>query len=151
MGNFDTLISRAGTSAEKYTALERLFGREDILPFWVADMEFAAAPAIRQALAARVNHPVYGYTSIPESLVGAIVTWNRKRYGLVIADASVTLVPGVMAGVSAAIDALSEPGDAIVVQPPLYPPLMHTVLRNDRQLITNRLMCKDGGYCMNFD
>ena len=151
MYDFDTPLSREGTSAEKYTARRRLFGREDILPFWVADMEFAAAPVIREALAARINHPVYGYTSVPESLVEAIIRWNNRRYSLSPARDSVTLVPGVMAAVSAAIDVLSEPGDAIVVQPPLYPPLMSTVLKNSRQMIENPLILRGGGYCMNFD
>jgi cystathionine beta-lyase len=149
--DFDTPISRAGTNAEKYTALKRLFGRDDVLPFWVADMEFTVAPAIREALAARMEHPVYGYTSIPESLVEAITAWNENRYDLTLVHNSVTLVPGVMSGVSAAIFGLSEPGDSIVIQPPLYPPLMHTVRKNGRQLVENQLVIQDGRYQIDFN
>ena len=151
MFDFDTPISRAGTHAEKYTALKRLYGREDILPFWVADMEFPVAPSIREALNVRVDHPLYGYTSIPESLVDSIVNWNEKRYNLTLTHESVSLIPGVMSGVSAAISALSEPGEAIIVQPPLYPPLIHTVRKNGRKLIENPLVLNNGNYIINFE
>jgi len=149
--DFDTPPSRVGTYAEKYMARKRLFGRDDVLPFWVADMEFAAAPAIRDALASRVLHPIYGYTSVPDSLLAAICAWNRKRYRLTVSADSLTLIPGVMAGVSAAINALSDPADSIVVQTPLYPPLMHTVVKNRRRLLENQLVLEDGRYQINFD
>ena len=151
MFDFDTPISRAGTHAEKYTARERLFGRKDVMPFWVADMEFAVAPAIREALAARVQHPIYGYTEVSETLLEAITAWNGKRYDLSVAGEAVTLVPGVMSGVSAAVLALSEPGDAIVAQPPLYPPLMQTVYETRRRLVANPLTIQDGRYRINFE
>jgi len=151
MFDFDTPVSRAGTHAEKYTALNRLFGREDVLPFWVADMEFSVAPAIMEALNSRVHHPLYGYTSIPETLIDSIINWNEKRYNLALNHDSATLIPGVMSGVSAAIFALSEPGDAIIVQPPLYPPLMHTVRKNGRKLIENPLVLENGSYSLNFE
>lgn len=150
MFDFDTYISRAATHAEKYTALGRLFGREDLLPFWVADMEFPVAPAIREALAARLQHPVYGYTSLPPSLAEAVSDWNHRRHGLILSTDAMVMVPGVMAGVSAALLALSEPGDAVVVQPPLYPPLMHTVRNNNRRLVQNHLRAQNGRYEIDF-
>ncbi len=150
MFDFNAPLSRKGTHAEKYTALKRLYGREDLLPFWVADMEFAVAPAVSGALAARVRHPVYGYTSIPDSLTDAITSWNARRYQLTLANDSVTIVPGVMSGVAAAIYALSEPGDAIVVQSPLYPPLMNTVRKNGRKLLENQLVQEKGRYTIDF-
>ena len=150
MFDFDTTLSREGTNAEKYTSLKRLFGREDVLPFWVADMEFSVAPAIREALNGRVDHPLYGYTSIPKSLVDSIINWNERHYNLTLDHESVSLIPGVMSGVSAAIFALSEPGDAIIVQPPLYPPLMHTVRKNGRKLVENPLVLENGRYYINF-
>lgn len=149
MFDFDTPIAREGTNAEKYTALKRLYGREDILPFWVADMEFAIAPAVSEALAERIDHPIYGYTSTSESLRESIYSWNARRYGLRIDSRAITIIPGVMSGVSAAVLALSDPGDAIVVQPPLYPPLMQTVSRNGRKLVENQLVLQDGKYVMN--
>ncbi len=151
MFDFDTSISRAGTHAEKYTLRRRLFGREDIIPFWVADMEFAVAPAIRKALSSRVQHPVYGYTGVSETLLDAIKFWNSKRYGLSFKEEAVTIVPGVMSGVSAAVFALSEPGESIVVQSPLYPPLMHTVHKTGRRLVENQLIVRDGNYQINFE
>jgi len=150
MFDFDAPVSRAGTHAEKYESLKRLFGREDILPFWVADMEIAAAPAITEALAARVAHPVYGYTAVPVSLPEAIVSWCGRRYGLTLREDNVTMIPGVMAGVSAALFAFSGPGDGVVVQTPLYPPLMTTVRKNGRRLIENRLVVVDGQHTIDF-
>lgn len=149
--DFDNPPSRAGTHAEKYTARKRLFGRSDVLPFWVADMEFAVAPAIQEALSDRMQHPVYGYTSVPDSLLDTIVAWSEKRFRLHCRPEELTLVPGVMAGVSAALSALSEPGDAVVVQPPLYPPLMKTVYHAGRKLVENHLIIHDGHYKINYD
>lgn len=150
MFDFDAVISREGTSAEKYTARQRLFGRDDVMPFWVADMEFAVAPAIQEALADRVRHPVYGYTSVSEDVIAAITAWNKNRYSLNIDNESVVLVPGVMAGISAAIYSLSDPGDGVVVQPPVYPPLLHTVSKTGRRLLRNPLVSTDGSYQIDF-
>jgi len=150
MFDFDAVISREGTSAEKYTARQRLFGRDDVMPFWVADMEFAVAPAIQEALADRVRHPVYGYTSVSEDVIAAITAWNKNRYSLNIDNESVVLVPGVMAGISAAIYSLSDPGDGVVVQPPVYPPLLHTVSKTGRRLLQNPLVSTDGSYQIDF-
>jgi cystathionine beta-lyase len=151
MHDFDSVLSRQGTDAEKYTARFRLFGREDVMPFWVADMEFAAAPVIRDALAARVSHPVYGYTSVSPSLLAAVTEWNRKRYGLVFGVDDLSMVPGVMPGVAAAMQAFTEPGDGVVVQPPLYPPLAQSVRNNGRLLLENPLVLRDGRYRINFE
>ena len=151
MVDFDIPLSRVGTHAEKYTARERLFGREDVMPFWVADMEFAVAPAIREALSVRVQHPIYGYTAVADGLLEAITAWNKKRYNLSFAAKALTLVPGVMSGVSAALYALSGRGDAVIVQPPLYPPIIQTVLNNGRRLVENPLVIKEGRYSINFE
>lgn len=151
MFDFDTPISRIDTHAEKYSLLKLLYGRDDILPFWVADMEFGVAPQVTKALAERISHPIYGYSSIPESLKEAVISWNKERYGVNVAGDALILVPGVMSGVSAALLALSDPGDAIILQTPLYPPLMKTVIKNRRQLIENRLILKGDRYVMNFD
>ncbi|MDW7772290.1 MAG: PatB family C-S lyase [Desulfobulbaceae bacterium] len=151
MFDFDNPPSRAGTCAVKYTSRARLFGREDVMPFWVADMEFATAPAIREALETRCRHPIYGYTSVSDALLEAIAGWNRKRYDLTCDGEEITIVPGVMPGVSAALYALSEPGDGVVVQPPLYPPLMDTVRRTRRLLLENPLVRTDGSYRIDFE
>jgi len=151
MFDFDNPPSRAGTNAEKYTARERLFGREDVMPFWVADMEFAVAPVISEALAARIRHPIYGYTSVSAALLDAITGWNKKHYNIAFDGEALTLIPGVMSGVSAALYALSGPGDAVVVQPPLYPPLMHTVRKTHRLLLKNQLILTEDRYRINFD
>lgn len=151
MFDFDHPPSRHKTHAEKYTALGRLYGRDDVLPFWVADMEFATAPTITEALRQRVEHPIYGYTSPPETLFRAIAQWNAARYNLSINPEAVTLVPGVMAGVTAALHAFSKPGDAVVIQPPIYPPFVSTTLRNNRKVVENPLIEQQGKYVIDFD
>lgn len=149
--DFDTPPSRQGTRAEKYCALGRLYGREDLLPFWVADMEFAAAPAVVQAIRQRADHPVYGYTSPSCSLPATIAHWNLSRYGLQISPDAALLIPGVMAGVTAALHAFSNPGDAVVIQTPIYPPFLHTTRHNNREILENPLIERQATYVIDFD
>lgn len=149
--DLDIPPSRHKTHAEKYTALGRLYGRDDVLPFWVADMEFATAPAIVQALRQRVEHPIYGYTTPSETLFGVIAQWNATHYNLSINPEAATLIPGVMAGVTAALHAFSKPGDAVVIQPPVYPPFLYTTHKNNRNVLENPLIEKQGKYFIDFN
>ncbi len=151
MFDFDTPLSRDNTDAEKYTLLKRLYGRDDVLPFWVADMEFATAPAVTQALRRRAKHPVYGYTSPSEALFTAIANWNANRYNLSVNPDAVVLVPGVMAGVTAALHTFSSPGDKVVIQTPIYPPFIHVTRNNNREVLENTLRENSGNYHIDFD
>ncbi|MBU3694531.1 MAG: putative C-S lyase [Rhodocyclaceae bacterium] len=137
--DFDTPVDRSGTHSEKYDLRRQLFGTDAVEPLWVADMDFAAPPAVQQALAARVAHPIYGYTVVPDSAPQALADWLARRHGWPVDPAHIRLVPGVVPTLYAAVAALTEPGQGVVVQPPVYPPLFDAVRRQGRVLLENPL------------
>jgi len=114
--DFDTLIDREGSSSMKW---ERYAGR-DILPFWVADMDFAVAQPIRDALAARLSHPVYGYTVAPQGLVDAVTDFLEREHGWRVDPDWLVWLPGVVTGLAVAARACCGDGDEIMVNPPIY-------------------------------
>ena len=149
--NFDTPVNRRGTASEKWDLLEQKFGGKDILPLWVADMDFRAPAPVIEALKKRVEHGVYGYTMRTASYYQSIVGWLKKRYGWETKYEWITYAPGVMPSINLAIQAFTYPGDKIVVQPPVYPPFFKTVENNGRSLLMNPLKYQDGSYKMDFD
>ena len=144
--DFDRVIERTGTHALKWDGRACQFGTEDVLPLWVADMDFAAAPAIVQALQARAAHPVYGYTSRPDSLSEAIAQWMESRHDWHLDTDWVFWAPGVVPSLHAAVLAFSAPGDGVIVQPPIYPPFFSAVATTGRRLVENPLVYDNGSY-----
>ena len=119
---------------------------------WVADMDFAAAPEITAAISERAAHGVYGYTLVPESACEAAVNWRMARCGHSIQPEWITFSSGVVCSLKAVLDAFTVPGDKIVAQPPVYPPLMGIASREGRQLLRNPLLYgQDGRWRMDFD
>lgn len=143
---FDQIIDRAGTSNVKYDVRKAVFGTEDVLPLWVADMDFAAPEAVTQALISRATHPIYGYTLYPESLFTAMQEWFKQRHDWDIARKSILICPGVVPSMHAVIEALSDTGDSIIVQPPIYPPFFSAITETGRKVIENPLKLVDGDY-----
>jgi len=127
--DFDTPIDRRGTSSTKW---ERYAGR-DVLPFWIADMEFAAAPCIRDALAERVAHGVFGYTLPPEELVTQVVERLAQRYGWHVERDWLVWIPGVVPGLNLVCRAIGEPGDAVMTATPVYYPFLHAPRNSNRR------------------
>ncbi|HWQ60940.1 MAG TPA: PatB family C-S lyase [Negativicutes bacterium] len=146
--DFDAIIERNGTGSMKWDDLERVFGTDDVLPFWVADMDFAAAPGITAAVQAKARHPVYGYHTKEESFFQAAMAWEHRRHGLALERNWVINTPGVVSSLGAAVLALTAPGDKIVIQPPVYPPFFSCVTRNGRQVVENPLRERDGRWEM---
>jgi cystathionine beta-lyase len=146
--DFDAIIDRRNTACEKWDMLEQIFGTDDVLPFWVADMDFAAAPGIAAAVQARAGHPVYGYHKKNESFFVAAMNWEKRRHGWPLERGWVVNTPGVVASLSAAVLAFTAPGDKIVIQPPVYPPFFTCVTRNGRQLVENPLVERGGSWEM---
>jgi len=144
-------IGRRGTLSVKWDAAGRIFGTPGVLPLWVADMDFASPPAVIEALRARLDHGVMGYSFAPESFVGAFVRWLETRHGWTVSPEWVVFSPKVMFSVSSAVSAFTEPGDRIVVQPPVYPPLISSVERNGREVLYNTLRREEGRYRMDLD
>ncbi len=144
--DFDRVIPRSGTSSFKYDGRMEIFGTDDVLPLWVADMDFAAPAVVRDALAERAAHPIYGYTVYPESLYEALIDWLQKRHGWKVEREWIVMCPGVVPSVHAAIIALSQPDDVVIVQPPVYAPFFSAAKSVGCKLLLNPLKFEDGRY-----
>lgn len=149
--DFDELILRDSTSCVKYDLRKQIFGREDVIPMWVADMDFAVPPFVSEAVSRRARHPVYGYSIIPESYYKAIIDWQLKRYDWQIRKEWIMFSPGVVTGLNLLVHAFTGPGDKVIVQPPVYFPFFSCVKNNGRELVLNRLIEKDGNYSIDFE
>ena len=148
--DFDQIINRTGNSL-KYDARQKLFGRSDITPMWVADMDFAVPPAITEALAERAKHPIYGYTDATEGVYQSLVDWLRRHHGWRIQKEWIVLCPGVVPSIHASILAFTNPGEGVIVQPPVYFPFFSAVTNTGRTLIENPLKLTNQEYSINFD
>lgn len=149
--DFDRPICRDGTDSVKHDGRADYFGTADVLPLWVADMDFAAPEAVTQALLARAAHPIYGYSRYPEALFEALIGWMRQRHGWRIERDWILLAPGVVPSLHAAVLAFAEAGEGVIVQPPVYFPFFSAVTATGRRLIENPLRLDDGRYEMDFE
>ena len=147
---FDCIISRNGTASLKYDTRQSAFGKSDVLPLWVADMDFAVPEAVQRALITRASHPIYGYTIYPESLYQSLMQWLSIRHAWIIQRESVVLCPGVVPSLNASIYALSQPGDGVIVQPPVYAPFLSVPATTGRKLLINPLKLVEGRYQFDF-
>lgn len=149
--SFDKIIDRQGTNSEKYDNREKVFGRSDVIPLWVADSDFETPPFIMEALERRMSHPVFGYTFRTESFSRAVTGWIFRRSGWKVDDSWVDFVPGVVSGLVVAMRAFSAAGDGVVIQPPVYPPFARMVKFNGRTLLNNPLVWDGKKYVVDFD
>ena len=149
--NFDEVIDRRGTSAIKLEGVPELWGRDDLIPLWVADMDFATAPFVTEAIRKRCENPVLGYTSKPDSYYQAIVNWNKTRYGLDVEKEMILFVPGIVPGLGMALNTFTSPGDKVMIQPPVYGPFHWLNERSGRILVTSPLKLVDGMYRMDME
>lgn len=149
--DFDRIVPRAGSGALKYDARAATFGRDDVLPLWVADMDFAAPEAITRALVERAQHPIYGYTLPPESAYRALMDWMQARHGWAIEREWILLVPGVVPSLNAVVMALTAPGEGVIVQPPVYFPFFSAATKTGRTLVENPLLLDGTRYRMDYE
>ncbi len=149
--DFDRPIERKNTESSKWDNVKTLFGHEDVLPLWVADMDFASPQPVVDALIERAKHPIYGYTRTPSGLVPAVVDRMEKRFGWKIDPSWIIFTPDVVAAVNAAVRALSGPGGKVIVQSPAYPPFWSSVTNSKSTSIVNELKLVDGHYEIDFD
>ncbi|MCA1757065.1 MAG: PatB family C-S lyase [Bacteroidales bacterium] len=147
--NFDNPVSRQGTSSVKYDRREEVFGKEDIIPMWVADMDFCPPPSVTEAIRNRAGHEILGYSVRRQEYYDSIIRWHRQRYNWDINPGSILFSPGVVPALNIATLAFTKPGDSIIVQPPVYFPFFTAVTDHGRRLATNRLMFSDGRYRFN--
>ena len=146
--NFDEIIDRSGTDAVKWDGMKEVWGRTDLIPLWVADMDFATAPFIMDAVRKRCENPILGYTCKPESYYNAIINWVKFRYGFEIGKEMINYVPGIVPGIGMALNAFTEKGDKVMIQPPVYHPFAWLTERNERTLVTCPLRWEEGMYRM---
>ena len=146
--NFDEIVVRRGSNSYKWDATEH----EDVLPLWVADMDFKAAPAIRKALAERVEHGVFGYTKVPYSYYDAIIQWFSRRHDWQIKREWMQYTIGVVPAISCIIKAISMPGDKVLVSTPVYNCFFSSIKNNGCEIVENSLRRKDDlSYEIDFD
>jgi cystathionine beta-lyase len=152
MYDFDKIIDRRGTHSLKYDFAPRRGKPDDILPFWVADMDFASPPAVLDALSQRVRHGVFGYSdNADEGYYNAISRWYEKRFGWKTRPEWLVKTPGVVYAICTAIRTLTRPGDAVLFQQPVYYPFEGSVRINDRRPVVNPLIYEDGRYRMDLE
>ena len=148
--DFDRICSRADTNCVKWDAVKTLFGNKDVIPMWVADMDFPAARPIVDTLVKRAGHEFYGYTQPGAGLIEAVVDRMQRKFGWKIQPEWVIFTPGVIPALNFAVRALTHLGDEIVLQEPVYYPFFPTVRLNGCQIVTNELKLRDGRYEMDF-
>lgn len=151
MSLFDLPVERKGTSCVKWDGLRGMFKTDDVLPMWVADMDFKVPEAVTAALQERIGHGVFGYTLMSEGYKEAVKGWMQKRHGWAISSDSIVYSPGVVPALHQIVQAFTEPGDQVIIQPPVYPPFSKVVLNQGRELVLNPLRETDGDYMMDFD
>ena len=150
--DFDHPVERRGTASFKWDGAEAAFGRGDVIPLWVADMDFPCAPEILEALEARIRHGVMGYTIRTPRYLEAVRGWVRSRHGWEVPEEHLAFAPpGVIFAVNVLIDILTKPGDRIVMQTPNYDALMSSVTEGGRILAENPLKVENGRYTLDFD
>ncbi|AEE92149.1 Cystathionine beta-lyase PatB [Tepidanaerobacter acetatoxydans Re1] len=149
--DFDTVIDRSGNYSSKWDELKKMFGRDDLLPMWVADMDFMSPQPVVDALVKRAKQGIYGYTSRPESYFESVARWMKKRHNWDVKTEWMIYTPGVVPALSFIINAFTYPGDKVLVQQPVYYPFFRVIEDNGRRIVNNPLIYKEGRYTMDFD
>ncbi|MCY4130777.1 MAG: PatB family C-S lyase [Gammaproteobacteria bacterium] len=145
--DFDTVYDRRVSSSSKWVK----YGERDILPFWVADMDFATPEFILDAIRSRLDHPVIGYTELPEELAGVFIDWAERRFGWRIHPDWLVAFTSLVPGLNAAVRCVGDDGDASVVMTPIYPPFLKTAAINHREQIRSPLQLHNDQWVMDFD
>ena len=145
--DFDEIIDRRGTNCVKWDGAEN----PDVLPMWVADMDFRTAPAIIEALRRRVDHGVFGYTRVPQSYYDAVTGWFARRHGWNIDKDWIIYTSGVVPALSAVIKALTMPGDKVLIQTPVYNCFFSSIRNNGCEIVESPLVYADNTYSIDFE
>ena len=149
--DFDTPIDRTHTWSIKHDFKKENGKADDILPLWVADMDFRSPDSVVEALKKAVDHGIFGFSRADESYFDAVAAWYQKRHHLTLQPEWMTCTPGIVFALSIAVRAFTQEGDAVLIQPPVYHPFSRAILRNKRTLVENPLVLKDGHYEMDLE
>ena len=144
--NFDEIVNRENTDSVKYDLRKNIFGKEDVIPMWVADMDFKTPDFIINAIKERTKHEVFGYSFRPDSYFQSIVNWVKRRHQWEIDTEWISFSPGIVPAVNMAVMAYTNPEDKIIVQTPVYFPFFSAIKNNNRVQVENTLILKEGRY-----
>jgi len=151
MWNFDEVVDRNNTNSVKYDLRALKFGKEDIIPMWVADMDFKTPPFIIDAVKKRAEHEIYGYTIRSKGFFQSLINWMRYKHDWEVKKNWITFSPGVVPALSASVLAFTSPGDKVIVQPPVYFPFYSSIQNFGRQLVYNQLKEENSKYFIDFN
>ncbi len=149
--NFDEIIERRGTDCFKWDALQDMYGRNDLTPMWVADMDFRSPDFVMEAIRKRCDHEVLGYTMPSNAYWQAVTTWLDKHYKIKADKSDLHFIPGIVAGIAYALLCLTRPGDRVLVTTPVYPPFINLPKESGRTLICSQLQITNGRFEIDFD
>ncbi|MFT4224662.1 MalY/PatB family protein [Dysgonomonas sp.] len=146
--NFDKIIDREGTNALKTDALLSRYGSADLIPLWVADMDFLSPPAVSEAIIERAKHGIFGYTCPSQSYYDSIINWVGSRHNWKIEQEWLTFIPGIVKGIAFVIDCFTAKQDKVIIQPPVYHPFRIIPTLHHRPIVDNQLILEAGQYKM---
>ena len=149
--NFDEIIDRKGTDCFKWDALQAMYGRGDVTPMWVADMDFRSPDFVMEAIRKRCDHEVLGYTMPSEGYWQAATTWLDRHYNIQATKNDLHFIPGIVAGIAYTLLCLTKPGDKILVTTPVYPPFINLPKESGRELVCSPLRIKNGRFEIDFE
>lgn len=148
MSDFNIVHNRRNTNSLKWDSIEKTYGEKELLPLWVADMDFQTSPAILEALKTTAEQGILGYMPAPDSLYQAIQSWQQRRYGYVVPKEAILFNSGVVPSIACAVQAFTEPGEAVLIHDPVYPPFTSVVKQNGRKVVRSSLVVEDGHFVM---
>ncbi len=149
--DFDKIITRENSDSVKYDLRQEYFGNADVLPMWVADMDFETPAFIRKAVVERANHPIYGYSIMSEEYFQAIINWTKTRHQWDIRKEWISFTPGIVPAINFSVLSYTNKGEGVIVQPPVYFPFFEAIKSNGRRQLDNQLLIHDGQYHIDFN
>lgn len=151
MVEFDTVYNRRNTNCSKWDSIKDTYGEDGLLPLWIADMDFKANTPVLEALKKTAEQGILGYSPAPDSLYEAIQDWQKRHHDYSISKEAILFNSGVVPSLSLAIQAYTEPGDAILIHDPVYPPFAKVVEQNNRKLVRSQLLIDQEHFIMDLD
>ncbi|MCL2309901.1 MAG: pyridoxal phosphate-dependent aminotransferase [Proteobacteria bacterium] len=149
--DFDTVIDRRGTHSLKYDFARERGKPDGVLPLWIADMDFPAPPEVLADIQKSVAHGIFGYTEVKSDYYDTVIGWFNARFGYRVSANEIIKAPGVVFALAQAVRAYTQPGEAVMIQTPVYPPFYEVIRDNGRALVTNPLLYKDGKYLIDYE
>lgn len=149
--NFDQIIDRKGTNALKTEALKERYGNENLIPLWVADMDFLSPPEITEAIIERAKHGLFGYTRPSQEYYDSIINWVKTQHEWKIDQSWLCYIPGVVKGIAFVLDCFTSSKDKVIIQPPVYHPFRIIPTLHNREVVNNPLVFEDNQYKMDLD